>query len=102
MRDIYIYHGSSDDLILETSEMIAAFQSANQISPASERAYHQSNLIGDWKGTWSKTHLAVEFKVLNIRGNKAQVEYTHNGRTERRFGTVNGSTIKYGNVTIAT
>ena len=82
--------------------MIAAVQSANQISPASERAYHQSNLIGDWTGTWSKTHQPVEFKVLNIRGNKAQVEYTHNGRTERGYGTVNGSAITYGNVTIAT
>jgi hypothetical protein len=83
------------------SKMIAASQSANQISPASERVYHQSNLIGDWKGSWSKTNLAVEFKVLNIRGNKAQVEYTHNGYTERGFGTVNGTTVSYGNVTIA-
>lgn len=81
--------------------MVAALQSANQISPASERVYHQSNLIGAWKGTWSKTNLPVEFKVLNIRGTKAQVEYTHNGYTERGTGTVNGTTVSYGNITIA-
>jgi hypothetical protein len=83
------------------SKMITAAQSANQISPASERVYHQSNLIGSWKGTWTKTNLPVEFKVLNIRGNKAQVEYTHNGYTERGSGTVNGTTVSYGSVTIA-
>src|SRR5260221_1331341 len=93
---------AADDLILEMSEMIAATKTANQIPPANERVYHQSTLIGSWKGTWSKPHQAVEFKVLNIRGNKAQVEYTHNGRTERGFGTVNGSAITYGKVTIAT
>jgi hypothetical protein len=81
---------------------IAATQSTNQISPANERVYHQSNLLGDWKGSWTKTHRPVELKVVNIRGNTAQVEYTHDGHTERGVATVNGSTITYGNVTIGT
>ena len=74
----------------------------SQISPASERVYHQSNLLGDWKGTWKGTSRPVEFKVINIRGTKAQVEYTHDGHTERGFADVNGATITFGNVTIAT
>src|SRR5882757_1286347 len=82
--------------------MITAAQSANQISPAKERVYHQSNLIGTWKGTWTKNHQPVEIKVLNIRGSRAQIEYTHNGHTERGTGTVDGATINYNNVTIAT
>ena len=81
---------------------IAATQSANQISPANERVYHQSNLVGDWKGTWTTNHQPVELKVVSIKGNTAQVEYTHNGHTERGAGTVNGSTITIGNVTIGT
>ncbi len=76
--------------------------SNSQISPANQRLYHQSNLLGDWKGTWKKGHQAVEFKVINIRGNQAQVEYTHNGRTERGLAKVEGSTITFGNVTIGT
>jgi hypothetical protein len=71
---------------------IAATRGANQISPANERVYHQSNLLGDWKGTWSKNHQTIELKVVNIKGNTAQVEYTHNGHTERGAATVNGST----------
>jgi hypothetical protein len=81
---------------------IAATQGANQISPATERVYHQSNLLGDWKGTWTTSHQPVEFKVVNIKADAAQVEYTHNGHTERGTGTVNGSTITFGNVTIGT
>ncbi|WP_035722941.1 hypothetical protein [Bradyrhizobium sp. ARR65] len=81
---------------------MTTIQSTNQISPANERVYHQSYLLGDWKGSWTKNNQAVEFKVLNIRGTRAQVEYTHNGRTERGFGVVNGSTITYGNVMVAT
>jgi hypothetical protein len=77
-------------------------QGTSQISPADERVYHQSNLLGDWKGAWTKTNQAVEFKVINIRGGKAQVEYTHNGRTERGFGAVDQNTITFDNVTIAT
>ena len=76
--------------------------SSNQISPANERMYRQSNLLGDWKGTWSKNNQPVEFKVVNIRGGKAQVEYTHNGHTERGLGTVDANTITFGNVTILT
>jgi hypothetical protein len=74
----------------------------SQISPATERVYHQSNLLGDWKGTWKNTSRPVEFKVVNIRGNKAQIEYTHDGHTERGQGDVNGATINFGNVTIGT
>jgi hypothetical protein len=81
---------------------ITSSQGGNQISPANERLYHQSNLVGDWKGLWSKNHQPVEFKVVNIRGNTAQVEYTHNGHTERGTASVNGGTIAYGNVTIGT
>jgi hypothetical protein len=74
----------------------------SQISPATERVYHQSNLLGSWKGTWSKNHQDVEFKVVNIRGSQAQVEYTHNGHTERGLAEVDGATITFGNVTIGT
>lgn len=81
---------------------ITASQSANQISPANERAYHQSNLLGEWKGFGTNHHEAVGFKVVNIRGNTAQVEYTHNGRTERGIASVQGGTISYDNVTIGT
>jgi hypothetical protein len=81
---------------------ITSSQSANQISPASERLYHQSNLVGDWKGLWSTTHRPIEFKVVNIKGNTAQVEYTHDGHTERGAGTVSGATVTFGNVTVGT
>ena len=74
----------------------------SQISPATERVYHQSNLLGDWKGTWTNSSSPVEFKVVNIRGDKAQIEYTHDGHTERGLGDVNGATITFGNVTIGT
>jgi hypothetical protein len=74
----------------------------SQISPATERIYHQSNLLGSWKGTWSMNHQDVEFKVINIRGSQAQVEYTHNGHTERGLADVDGATITFGNVTIGT
>jgi hypothetical protein len=82
--------------------MTTISSTASQISPATERVYHQSNLLGDWKGTSTRDHLPIEFKVINIRGSKAQVEYTHNGRTERGFADVNGATITFGNVTIGT
>jgi hypothetical protein len=76
--------------------------SKSQISPATERMYHQSNLLGEWKGTWSTNHQEVAFKVVNIRGTQAQVEYTHNGHTERGLADVDGATITFGNVTIGT
>jgi hypothetical protein len=82
--------------------MTAISSTTSQISPATERVYHQSNLLGDWKGTWSDSSRPVEFKVVNIRGDKAQIEYTHDGRTERGQGDVNGATITFGNVTIGT
>ncbi len=75
---------------------------ANAIAPEVERVYHQSNLLGDWKGVWTNNRSQVEFKVLNIQGPNAQVEYTHNGRTERGTAQVDGGTITFGNVTIGT
>ncbi|MGJ4941178.1 hypothetical protein ACQR1W_11455 [Bradyrhizobium sp. HKCCYLS1011] len=77
-------------------------QSTSQISPAMERVYHQSNLLGEWKGSWTANNQAVSFKVVNIRGAQATIEYTHNGRTERGIGKVNGATIDFGNVTLGT
>jgi len=91
------------DGIQELGLAMSMIQSTtNQISPANERVYHQRNLIGDWKGEWLTSHQAVEFKVINIRGAKAQVEYTHNGRTERGLADVNGALITFGNVSIGT
>ncbi|GLH77782.1 hypothetical protein SSBR45G_26900 [Bradyrhizobium sp. SSBR45G] len=81
---------------------MAVVRSTNQISPAMERVYHQSNLLGEWKGSWTASGQAVSFKVVNIRGAAATVEYTHNGRTERGIGQVNGSTIDFGAVTLGT
>lgn len=82
--------------------MTTISSTTSQISPAIERVYHQSNLLGDWNGTLTRDHSPVEFKVVNIRGNQAQVEYTHNGHTERGTADVNGMTITFGNVTIGT
>jgi hypothetical protein len=81
---------------------ITATQATSHISPANERIYHQSNLLGTWSGTWTKGHQPVSFKVVSINGSTAQVEYTHNGHTERGTGTVNGSTVTYGDVTVGT
>ena len=83
-----------------TAAIIAKTRSV--IAPATERVYHQSNLIGDWRGLWQKSRQIVDFKVLNIRGDKAQIEYSHNGHTERGLADVDGATLTYGNVTIAT
>lgn len=82
--------------------MAIVTSSTSQISPANERMYHQSNLLGEWKGNWAGNNQAVGFKVVNIRGARAQIEYTHNGHTERGFGQVNGATITFGSVTIGT
>ena len=54
--------------------MTTISSTTSQISPATERVYHQSNLLGDWKGTWTKSGQPLEFKVINIRGSTAQVE----------------------------
>jgi hypothetical protein len=81
---------------------ITSIPKGSQIAPGTERVYHQSNLIGDWKGSWQKNGRPVEFKVINIRGDQAQVEYTHDGRTERGTGSVDGATISFGNVSIGT
>ena len=76
--------------------------STSQISPANERLYHQSSLVGDWKGKWAGNNQDVGFKVVNIRGTRAQIEYTHNGHTERGFGQVSGATVTFGSVTVGT
>ena len=79
-----------------------AATSTSRISPVDERLYHQSNLLGDWKGNFKQSNAAVDFKVVSINGTSAQVEYTHNGRTERGTATVDKNSITFGNVTIAT
>ncbi len=84
------------------SAISATIPAGSQISPANERAWHQSNLIGDWKGTTKQNKQPVEVKVLSINGSTAQVQYIHNGRTERGTGTVDKDSITFGNVTIAT
>jgi hypothetical protein len=76
--------------------------STSRITPFNEKVYHQSNLLGDWKGNFKKTNQAIEFKVVSINGDSAQVEYTHNGHTERGTATVDKNSITFGNVTIAT
>lgn len=84
------------------SSISATIPAGSQISPANERVWHQSNLIGDWKGTTKQNNQPVEVKVLSINGSTAQVQYIHNGRTERGTGTVSQNSITFGNVTIAT
>jgi hypothetical protein len=74
----------------------------SRISSLNERLYHQSNLLGDWKGAFKQSHQPVEFKVVSINGDTAQVEFTHNGHTERGQATVDQNSITFGNVTIAT
>ncbi|MET4070823.1 hypothetical protein ABID58_005632 [Bradyrhizobium sp. S3.2.6] len=76
--------------------MAIVTQSTSQISPANERMYHQSALLGEWKGNWAGNNQPVGFKVVNIRGSRAQVEYTHNGHTERGFAQITGSLITFG------
>jgi hypothetical protein len=70
---------------------MTAIASTSQISPAMERIYHQSSLLGEWKGSWTGRHSDVSFKVVSIRGAQATVEYTHNGHTERGIGSVRHS-----------
>lgn len=84
------------------STISATIPAGSQISPANERVWHQSNLIGDWKGTTKQNNQPVEVKVLSINGSTAQVQYIHNGRTERGTGTVDKDSITFGNITIAT
>lgn len=82
--------------------MTTISSTTNQISPADERVFHLSNLVGDWKGTWTKNNQPVEFKVVNIRGTTAQVEFTHNGHTERGLADVSNGIITFGDVSIGT
>lgn len=75
---------------------------ASRISPVNEKLYHQSNLLGDWKGSFANNNQAVEFRVVSITGDTAQIEYSHNGHKEVGTANVDKNTITYGNVTIAT
>jgi hypothetical protein len=84
------------------SAIAATGQAASRITPLNEKLYHQSNLLGDWKGSFKQTHQPIEFKVLSINGDTAKVEYTHNGYTERGIATVSQNAITYNNVAIAT
>jgi hypothetical protein len=81
---------------------IAATQGASRISPVNEKIWHQSNLLGDWKGSFANNNQAIEFKVVSITGSTAQIEYSHNGHKEVGTAIVDKNTITYGNVTIAT
>lgn len=87
---------------MATSSVTSSVPAGSQISPGDERLYHQSNLIGDWKGSYTKLKGPVEFKVLSIKGGTAQVEYTHNGRTDRGTATVSKNQLTFQNVTVAT
>ncbi|MFC0239525.1 hypothetical protein [Rhodopseudomonas telluris] len=82
--------------------MAAITSTTNQISPAAERMYGLSRLVGEWKGKWAGNGQDVGFKVINIRGATAQIEYTHHGRTERGVASVKDGTLTFGNVTIGT
>lgn len=81
---------------------MSGIAATSRITPLNEKLYHQSNLLGDWKGSFKQTHGSVEFNVLSINGNSAQVTYTHNGHTERGTATVSQNSITFGNVTIGT
>jgi hypothetical protein len=81
--------------------MSAITATTSHILTANERAYHQSNLLGDWQGT-TKRNQALEFKVVSINGNSAQIEITRNGRTQRGTAIVDQNSITFGNLTIAT
>jgi hypothetical protein len=81
---------------------VSGVAATSRITPLNEKLYHQSNLLGDWKGSFKKTNGSVDFDVLSINGNSAQVTYTHNGHTERGTATVSQNSITFGNVTIAT
>lgn len=84
------------------STIAATGQATSRISSFNEKVYHQSNLLGDWKGAFNQSHQPIEFKVVSINGDTAQVEYTHNGHTERGIASVATNSITFGNVTIAT
>lgn len=84
------------------TSVTSSVPAGSQIPPADERLYKQSNLIGDWKGSYTKLKGPVEFKVLSIKNGTAQVEYTHNGRTDRGTATVSKNELTFENVTIAT
>jgi hypothetical protein len=81
---------------------VSGVAATSRITPLNEKLYHQSNLLGDWKGSFKQTHGSVEFDVLSINGTTAQVAYTHNGQTERGIATVSQNSITFGNVTIGT
>jgi hypothetical protein len=89
-------------MVASTSSSTTSAPAGSQISPVNEKLYHQSNLIGDWTGTYSQNKQKIEFKVLSIKGTTAQVEYTHNGHVDRGTATVDKNMVTFDNVTIAT
>lgn len=90
-----------------TASNAAAAQAAisatgSQISKQNQALYAQSNLLGTWSGKWSANNQAFTVKVDKITGATAQIEYTHNGQTQKLSATVSQNTITFGNVTIGT
>jgi hypothetical protein len=80
----------------------AVIATGSQISKQNEAVYHQSNLLGTWTGTWSNSKQPITFKVLKISGSTAEIEYTHNGKTEKGQATVSQNIVTYGDITIGT
>jgi hypothetical protein len=74
----------------------------SQISKANETQYDQSNLLGTWSGAWSTNKQAFTVKVDKITGATANIEYTHNGTTQKLQATVSQNTISFGDITLGT
>lgn len=89
-------------MVSATASSTSSIPAGNQISPVNEKLYKQSNLLGTWTGSFSQTKQKIEFKVLSIKGQTAQVEYKHNGQVQRGTATVDKNTLTFDNVTIAT
>jgi len=76
--------------------------SGSQISKQNETLYHESNLIGTWKGTWTNSKQPITCKVLKITGDTAEIEYDHNGKVEKGQASVSKNIITYGDISIGT
>jgi len=74
----------------------------SQISKQAETLYDQSNLLGTWSGKWSSGNQAFSVKVDKITGATAEIEYTHNGTTQKQQATVSQNTISFGSITLGT
>jgi hypothetical protein len=80
----------------------AIASTGSQISKQNETIYHQSNLLGTWTGKWTGNKQPITFKVLKITGGSAEIEYTHNGKTEKGQAQVTQNLVTYGSITIGT